>query len=233
MSGISGLSGGGGLDLSVLRQNAFKQIDTNGNGKVSKDEFVSGRPKGVSESQAAELFGKIDTKGTGEVTQSELESGFEKNKPAGGVGGLGGNLSSDTLSALLAALDGSTTSSTSSSGSDDHSKLAQKIFDSIDSDQDGKVTKDEFVSGRPKGVSESQASDLFSQIDSDGKGSIDESQFASSLPSGPPPFATGDQSGSGDASGDLVSQLLSAINSYTKNAYSGNSDISLTELLKA
>lgn len=232
MSGISGIGGGGGLDLSALRQNVFKQIDTNGNGKVSKDEFVSGRPKGVSESQASELFAKIDTKGTGEVTQSELESGFEKNKPSGGLGSLGGGLSSETLSVLLQALSGdsSSASSTSSSNND----LASKIFSQIDADKDGKVSKDEFVNGRPQFISEADAAKQFDSIDKEGTGSITKDQFAANAPQ-PPSFGGGGfgDASSSDYSGDIVQQLLAAINSYSKNAYgNSNNNVDYSSLLK-
>lgn len=233
MSAISGL-GGGGMDMSAMRQAMFKQIDTNGNGKVSKDEFVSGRPKGVSESQAAELFGKIDSKGTGEVTQSELDSGLEKNKPSG-MSGLGGNLSSDMMATLLQMLSGGdSSSSNASSASSSDSDLASKIFSQIDADEDGKVTKDEFVKNRPQFISEADATKQFDAIDKEGTGSITKDQFAANAPQ-PPSFGGGGfgDSSSTDNSGDLVSQLLEAINSYTKNSYSGaNTNLDLNSLLK-
>lgn len=241
MSGISGI-GGGGLDLSALRQSAFKQLDTNGNGKISKDEFVAGRPQGVRESQASDLFSKIDSKGTGEVSQSELDSGLEKNKPQGhsGLGG-GSGLSSDTLSVLLQAISGgnsSSTSNASSNSSTSSNDLASKIFDKIDTDHNGKVSKDEFVKNRPQFISESDASKQFDAIDKNGTGSITKDQFAANAPQ--PSFGRGGFGGSGDSaggsnssSGDLLNQLLEAINSYTKNSYSGfNNNVDYSSLLK-
>ena len=46
------------------QRSLFGKLDTDQNGKLSSDEFVAGRPKGVSESQASELYKKIDTSGT-------------------------------------------------------------------------------------------------------------------------------------------------------------------------
>ena len=231
MSGISALSGGSGIDLTSLRQNLFKQIDTNGNGKVSKDEFVSGRPKGVSESQASELFAKIDSKGSGEVTQNELDSGLEKNKPSGS---LGGNLSSDTLSALLQALSGgSSSSSSTTSTSSKNDELAGKIFSQIDNNHDGKVTKDEFVKGRPQFISEADASKQFDSIDKEGTGSITKDQFAANAPQ-PPSFGGGSDSAASSGNiDDLLQQLLAAINSYTKNSYSNTNSNDISKLLSA
>lgn len=230
MSGISGI-GGGGLDMSAMRQAMFKRIDADGNGKVSKDEFVSGRPKGVSESQASELFGKVDSKGAGEVTQSELDSGLEKNKPSGS---LSGNLSSDTLSALLQALSGDSSSSSDASSTSGTDDLASKIFGQIDADHDGKVAKDEFVKARPQFISDSDAAKQFDAMDKEGTGSITKDQFAANAPQ-PPSFG---ESGSADASSsgnadDLLQQLLAAITSYSKNAYDNTGGRDISKLLSA
>lgn len=231
MSAISALSGGSGIDLSSLRQNLFKQIDTNGNGKVSKDEFLAGRPKGVSESQAGELFAKIDSKGTGEVTQSELDSGLEKNKPTGGLASLTSSLSSGTLSALLQALSGnSSSSSTTTSTSSKNDDLASKIFSQIDIDHDGKVSKDEFVKGRPPFISESDASKQFDSIDKKGTGSITKDQFVANTPQPPSLGGSNNVSVSGN-NDDLLQQLITAISSYTKNSYSNTSSSDISKLL--
>jgi Ca2+-binding EF-hand superfamily protein len=223
MSSISGVGGGSSIDLAKLRQDLFKQNDTNGNNKISKDEFVSSRPQGVSESQASDLFLKIDSKGTGEISQKELESGLEKNKPTGNLSSLkGGNLSSDSLSTLLQAISNDNSSTNSTKKSSNTNNNSSDIFNQIDSDQDGKVTKNEFVEGRPDFLSESDAANLFSQIDKEGTGSVTQEQFSANKPQ--PPFGGGlglGNSLSQDSSSDLVDKLLSAISSYSKNAYSG------------
>ncbi len=50
---------------------------TDAQGNVSKDAFVSNRPPGVSEAEAAELWGKIDTAGTGTISAATLRDGLK------------------------------------------------------------------------------------------------------------------------------------------------------------
>jgi hypothetical protein len=91
-----------------------------------------------------------------------------------------------------------------------------KIYSEMDSDDNGKVTKDEFVSGRDKHMSEDDAGKIYASIDTENTGSITEDQFASSIksherdrPNGPPPggmfqpFA-GQSSSASDASTTMI-----------------------------
>lgn len=140
MSNVSIVSGGGS-NLASSRQAIFKQLDSNGNGKVSKDEFVSARPQGVSESKASDLFSKIDSKGSGEVTQSELDAGTDKYRPGGdgaglggaGLGGSGNILSSKTLSSFLGGSSEENLSGNNSSISSNSSSYAslEKLLEAI------------------------------------------------------------------------------------------------------
>lgn len=57
---------------------------TDAQGNVSKDAFVSNRPPGVSEAEAAELWGKIDTAGTGTISAATLREGLKANAPPNG-----------------------------------------------------------------------------------------------------------------------------------------------------
>ena len=47
-----------------------------------------------------------------------------------------------------------------------------KLVDQIDTDHDGKVTREEFVAARPEDVSKDEADAFFDELDRDGKGSI-------------------------------------------------------------
>ncbi len=47
-----------------------------------------------------------------------------------------------------------------------------KLVDQIDTDHDGKVTREEFVAARPEDVSKDEADAFFAELDQDGKGSI-------------------------------------------------------------
>lgn len=70
-----------------------------------------------------------------------------------------------------------------------------KLYDDMDSDDDGKVTKNEFVSANADRMGADNASKLFAAIDSENTGSISEDQLAASMPKpgdhdrpvGPPP----------------------------------------------
>lgn len=72
-----------------------------------------------------------------------------------------------------------------------------KLYSDMDSDDDGKVTKNEFVSANANRMSEDDASKLFASIDSENSGSITEDQLAASMPRpgdhpmGPPPEGAG------------------------------------------
>jgi len=71
----------------------FGEMDTDQDGKVNKNEFVSGlESKGVSADDATKQFDAIDTQKSGSITQSDLETAiksgtFTPPKPAAGAGG--------------------------------------------------------------------------------------------------------------------------------------------------
>ncbi|MES2297510.1 MAG: EF-hand domain-containing protein [Pseudomonadota bacterium] len=75
----------------------FGDLDTNKDGKLTKDEFVTGlASKGVSANDATKQFDTIDKNKSGSITQSDLESAIKSGsfgppRPAGGAGGPGGH----------------------------------------------------------------------------------------------------------------------------------------------
>ena len=77
---------------------------------------------------------------------------------------------------------------------EEHPDLS-KLYEDMDSDDDGKVTKNEFVSANADRMGADNASKLFASIDSENSGSISEDQLAASMPKpgdhdhpmGPPP----------------------------------------------
>lgn len=83
--------------------------------------------------------------------------------------------------------------------------MRPNLFSRIDANTDGKVTQDEFISSRPEGVSESQASELFGKIDTAGTGAVTEEQFSQGMAANRP---SGD---SGNLGGSLSSETLAAI----------------------
>ena len=173
MNGLAGQSGssgeqdgGEGMDVA--------ELDTDGDGYVSKAEFVAARPSDVSEDQAATLFDSFDSEGSGSLSVDALTEAMsaQRSERAGGPPPREGD---DELASRLSELD---------------------------TDGDGLVSKAEFVAGRPSDVSEDQAGTLFDSFDTEGAGSLSVdalteamSAQSSERPNGPPP-AEDDQSAS-------------------------------------
>jgi Ca2+-binding EF-hand superfamily protein len=111
---------------SSALKDLFSQLDTNGNGQISKSEFENALGAGGTNiAQADSVFSKLDTNGDGSVSLGELSSAL---KGAGGKGHhhhahAGGTTNSSSAGgsstdALLQALQGaSSTSVTNSDGS--------------------------------------------------------------------------------------------------------------------
>ena len=102
----------------------LSQLDTNGDGQISKTEFESALGSdGVDASSADALFSKLDSNGDGSISQSELSSAQHGHghhhhhmDGAGQSSGSGGGGASSLLNATNA--DGSTTqTSTNADGS--------------------------------------------------------------------------------------------------------------------
>ncbi|MCW1412778.1 EF-hand domain-containing protein [Rhizobium sp. 1AS11] len=132
----------GGDDLASL----LSDLDTDGDGSISKDEFVAGRPSDVTDDQAGTLFDSFDSEGAG-------------------------SLSVDALTEAMSAEQ-----SQRSEGppppppaEDDQS---QSLLSDLDTNGDGLVTLDEFMASKPEDVTESQASQLFSLLDTSDTGSL-------------------------------------------------------------
>jgi Ca2+-binding EF-hand superfamily protein len=128
----------GGADMDVA------QLDSDGDGYVSKAEFVAARPSDVTEDQAGTLFDSFDSEGSGSLsvdTRTEAMSAQQSKRPEGPP------------------------------PSADDDQFASLLSD-LDTDGDGLVTLDEFMAGKPDDVAESQASQLFSLLDTSGTGSL-------------------------------------------------------------
>lgn len=246
---VSSIGSTGGMSstiISQMQERVIKRVDTNSDGSVSKDEFVSNRPQDVSEDQAKELWSKLDSTNAGSLTTSEFVSamatvgpppeGLGKHDETSTSSSSDGSLSvstsssiaaatSELLQALLAALENYTSTveqddSTSSGAVQGLSDL----FGKIDTDGDGSVSQAEFVSNRPEGVSEDQAKAMWSELDTSASGSLTEAQFVSAMasvgpPPGPPPIGFGDESGTSASSSSEGSSSVST-NSSTATATS-------------
>ncbi len=106
----------------------FSQIDGNGDGQITKQEFENTLGAGGSNLQMADdVFNKMDLNGDGTVSKDEMAQSLEKSSRhhhhhhaggAGGAGGANGASGAGNADALMQALQGATsTSATNSDGS--------------------------------------------------------------------------------------------------------------------
>ena len=99
ISGISGSAGAPAFDpakgAARIANKVFGEMDADKDGKVKKEEFVSGlESKGVSADDAAKQFDAIDKQKTGSITKADLETAiksgtFAPPRPAEGAQGGG------------------------------------------------------------------------------------------------------------------------------------------------
>ncbi|CAK11779.1 EF-hand domain-containing protein [Rhizobium johnstonii] len=132
----------GGDDLASL----LSDLDTDGDGSISKDEFVAGRPSDVTEDQAGTLFDSFDSEGAGSLSVDELTEAMSAEQSQRSEG-----------------------PPPPPPAEDDES---QSLLSDLDTNGDGLVTLDEFMAGKPEDVTESQASQLFSLLDTSDTGSL-------------------------------------------------------------
>ncbi|MBB6224795.1 EF-hand domain-containing protein [Rhizobium leguminosarum] len=167
MNGLSGQSGSSGEQDGEEGMDVA-QLDTDGDGYVSKAEFVAARPSDVTEDQAGTLFDSFDSEDSG-------------------------SLSVDALTEAMSAQRSQRTGGPPPPPPEGDDELSSLLSD-LDTDGDGLVSKAEFVAGRPSDVSEDQAGTLFDSFDSESAGSLSVdalteamSAQSSQRPDGPPP----------------------------------------------
>lgn len=61
-------------DLAALRDQRFAELDTNGDGTVSQDEFVAAQAARTEE-RAAQMFERLDADGDGTLSRDVIENG--------------------------------------------------------------------------------------------------------------------------------------------------------------
>jgi Ca2+-binding EF-hand superfamily protein len=94
-------------------ESLFKSLDANGDGEVSSDEFVAGRPADMSQTDAQSLFSTIDTENTGMLNEGQFSQGVnDLNSAAASSASLSGTsttASTDPLEAFLTEMQASLT----------------------------------------------------------------------------------------------------------------------------
>lgn len=125
-----------------LASKVFNDLDSDKDGKVTKDEFVKGLgSKGVSAADATKQFDAIDTQKSGSISKDDLASAIKSGtlrppRPQGGAGGPQGGRPPEGAAGPRGAGGGGGASGVSSSSS-------AKTYDPADANQDGSVSQQE------------------------------------------------------------------------------------------
>jgi len=135
MSVLMLMSQQGGAFGGSSAADRYAEMDGDGDGSVTGAEFIAARPDDVSEEDAQALYDTIDTEGTGAITEEQFAAampvpgrpGGSGSPPAGGAGGGG-------------------------AGGSDSTESASEVFDSLDTNQDGVVSSDEFLAAFSDGL---------------------------------------------------------------------------------
>ncbi len=195
---ISGLGSSSSMNLEQMRQmqlNRLKSTDTNSDGAIDEAEFIAGAPDDVSSDQASALFKALDSEGQGSLSISDVMTSFE-------------SMSSDMQSVLLQAQETSTSSSRGGQGGGFN---IEDMLASLDTDEDGQISRDEFVQGRPDEVSEEQAASLFDSMDSEGQGSMSIDDLSTAMAQNRPPMGPPPSGGSASSSDSTIEDLLASL----------------------
>ena len=110
-----------------------KRADADGDGKVSRDEFIKARTIALEQA-----FTRMDTDGDGKLDEKEVEAGAAQAR-AMGPAGLGGFRRPD---ADRPPRPGADRPQRPGAGA-----MAEQGFDRMDADGDGKLSKEEFAAG--------------------------------------------------------------------------------------
>lgn len=138
---VSGIGNAGGFDpakmASTIAAKVVKNLDTNGDGNLDKNEFVSGlTTNGISAADAAKQFDSIDTKKTGKISQADIESAIKVSIGKGGPppGGKSGPPPGG------GPAGGPPPGGAGKTGSSSASSSSSKNYDKMDLNQDGTVS---------------------------------------------------------------------------------------------
>lgn len=123
----------------------MKRADTDGDGKVSKAEFLAARTV-----EMEEVFGRIDANGDGFLDGREVtEFGERMREMAGRAGASAGSEGPQRPGAQGRRPEGDTSSAAPMrrDGEADPGALAEPFFDRADTDGDGRLSREEYLAG--------------------------------------------------------------------------------------
>ena len=109
-----------------------KAMDTNGDGKLSRDEHAAGAKK---------MFGTMDANKDGSVTSAEMDAAHEK------VTGKKATKTDLSSAEKIKVID---TNGDGMLSAEEHAAGAKKMFEKMDTDADGFVSKAELAAGHAK-----------------------------------------------------------------------------------
>jgi len=129
--------------MDVSPAEMLKRADTDGDGKVNRDEFIKART-----ARLGEMFDRMDTSGDGALDEQEAEAAAEQIRAmmAGGRGGLrrpdGQRPPRTGGDAPQRPAGERPTGERPAAGA-----MGEQAFDRFDGDGDGKLTREEFAAG--------------------------------------------------------------------------------------
>lgn len=199
---------------SSMQSGLYKKLDTDGDGVLTQDEFVAGRPSDVTGEMAVNLYSSIDSEGNGSLSEDQFVKAFLNSNSSDDASSSTSQASSDIAAMMMdimSSMRGDGPPPPPPSGGDDEES---EIFDAMDTNQDGVVSQEEFEAARPDGVSEEDSLALFQSLDTDETGSITLDQFSAGK-SEPDADMASSESGAG-LTQDLIGKLMDIIRSVNE-----------------
>jgi Ca2+-binding EF-hand superfamily protein len=211
MSSITSIS----TNQSSYYKNSLANLDKDGNGKISSQEFTLAKPADVSDTQSASLFDRLSNGNSDgiifdQTTSSDSDADSDSDY----------SVMSDMMSRMMSLMQ-TMMSETASDPSAAQSSGDDNPLLKADTDNDGKITLSEFISGKPEDLTEEQATELFAKMDTESQGYITTDsvkngppeQPSGPPPSGPPPSeqASGSTETEDDTSDTLLLETLKSI----------------------
>jgi Ca2+-binding EF-hand superfamily protein len=145
----------------------FQKLDTNRDGKIDESELKTAVTAAGITNDIKSFLKEVDTNGDGTIEEKENDAFLIKMEGRKNAGGPppgspphGGGVGMKSGSA---------------------SESADKVYDVLDTNKDGKVSLQELMAAMGADETETDASNLLKQVDSDSDGSISKAEFSNYL----------------------------------------------------